>query len=546
MNKLSKILYILCILSVIILFAAFYFHERPSVSEYQTSQKSTYSKVCDYTYTSTEDSSAPVGVTQEYSFTLTDIPRANGVVLFYLSHQEAEVMLGDKLVYCAKINNENFFSKGIGFGVARIPIYPEDEGKILSIKIRPVYKASVGKKLSIYCGNYDKIVLDTIQSDAPIMITCSLCVFIGLIMLIISFYKFIRKKSNFETGCMSIFAIFTGLWKLADVNATTFFISNPLLMSAISIMSIPIMSISFVFYLRYQFPQSKQKFWTITGSVCSVLTLTIIGLQIARVADIRQSLIVSHIMIAFVITFGMINIIKELRTGIASHKLKAIFICVLVCMAGTAVDMVTYYFTNRSSDTIMGIFAFFVYIMYMGLLSLHEAISLINQGRFAKHYEQLALHDELTGLNSRVFFKQYIAENQTVSDSCHLVMFDVNNLKQCNDTRGHACGDMLLRNAAELIQVAFLPDGKCIRLSGDEFCVLLENTEEEHVKKSLSVFSNSTKEYNKTHPDNFPIRVAYGYAHFDHSLDLDLNDTLKRADKRMYEMKHQMKQQANG
>lgn len=546
MNKLSKILYILCILSVIILIAAFYFHERPSVSDYHTNSESGYSKVCDYTYTSTTDNLAPVGITQEYSFTLTNIPRTNGVVLFYISHQEADVTIDDKLVYSAKINDENYFSKGIGFGVARIPVYPEDEGKIVSIKIRPVYKASIGKKLSIYCGSYDKIVLDAVRADAPIVITCSLCIFIGFIMLIFSFYKFIRKKSNFETGCMSIFAIFTGLWKLADVNTMTYFISNPLLMSALSVMSIPIMAMSFVFYLRFQFSKEKQKAWTVIGTVCSIFTLIIIGLQITSVADIRQSLIISHLMIAFVITFGMIGIIKELRTGIASQKLKAIFVCMLLCMAGTMIDMMTYYITKRSTNTILGIFAFFIYIVYIGLLSLHEAISLMNQGRTAKHYEQLALHDELTGLNSRVFFKQYIAEHQAVADSCHLVMFDVNNLKQCNDTHGHACGDVLLRNTADLIKQAFLPDGKCIRLSGDEFCVLLENTEEENVKEALTDFSNSTKKYNENHPDSFPVRVAYGYAHFDHSLDLDLNDTLKRADKRMYEMKHQMKQQMNG
>lgn len=538
MNKLSNVLYIFCILSVVSLMAVFACHEKPALLN--KTLELDYCTIENYEYTSFEDTSAPMGITQQYQWTLENIHQTNGMILFYFSHQEVEVTIGDNLVYSLKVNPANYFSKGTGFGVARIPVSPKYEGKTVSVKIRPVYQSSIAKKLTIYYGNYNEIALKMIEADASIIVICILCIIIGLVMLLFSIYKFICKKTNFETVCMGIFAIFAGLWKLADVKTTALFMSNPLLMSALSILSIPIMVTSFVFYLRCQFSKSKQRLWTILGIITSILTLTIVFLQVTQIADIKPTLLISHFMILLVIIHGIICTLKELHTKKASHKLKAIFICILFCLTGTVFDIITFYYTHHSSGAFLGIFAFFIYIMYMGYLSLREAISLINQGRTARHYKELALHDELTGLYSRIFFKQYITNHQKAPTPCYLIMFDVNNLKQCNDTRGHSCGDTLLRNAAHLIREAF--DGKCIRLSGDEFCVILENIDEAYVQNALSVFSDATKTFNKNHPDDFPIRIAYGSARFDKDLDLDLNDTLKRADKKMYEMKHQMKQ----
>lgn len=541
MNKLSKLLYLLCTLSVFSLMALFAFHEQASIFDSKPEQ--TYCMIEDYTYSSVTDASAPCGILQEYHWTLRDIPLSNGVVLFYFTHQEVEVTIGNRLVYSLAIDPQNYFSEGVGFGVVKIPVYPEDEGQLISLKVRPVYKSSIHNKLALYFGDYSKIALEIIKEDGPVIIICILCSLIGLVMLIFSMIKLLQKKSHFETLCMSIFATFTGLWKLTDIRATSLFISKSLLMSALSILCMPIMATSFVFYLRYQFSASKRRLWTYIGILYSSLTLLIVFIQVLKLADIKQTLFISHFMIILLIVLSLSCIINEFRSGIASHKVKAIFAFVIICMCGTIMDLIIFYSARHSEDTFYGITAFFVYIVYTGLLSLQDAVSLIRQGRSAKHYEELALHDELTGLYSRVFFKQYTISHQQIQEPCYLIMFDVNNLKECNDTRGHSNGDILLRNASHLIEAAFLPDGKCIRLSGDEFCVILEINDEAVVKKHLAVFSNATYEFNENNPDTFPIRVAYGYACFDPNLDLDLNDTLKRADKRMYEMKHQMKQQ---
>ncbi|WP_027483052.1 GGDEF domain-containing protein [Deinococcus pimensis] len=86
------------------------------------------------------------------------------------------------------------------------------------------------------------------------------------------------------------------------------------------------------------------------------------------------------------------------------------------------------------------------------------------------HWQHLALHDPLTGLKNRAWWSLHAAE--FVRHGA-LVVLDLDDFKRVNDTYGHATGDEVLREvAARLTRVAG-PDRRVVRLSGDEFAVLL-------------------------------------------------------------------------
>ena len=151
------------------------------------------------------------------------------------------------------------------------------------------------------------------------------------------------------------------------------------------------------------------------------------------------------------------------------------------------------------------------------------------------------MQDPLTELFSRSYYSDYIIRHNMEQKDCFIVMMDVNNLKLCNDTAGHEQGDRLLQNAAGIIQHAFLPNGKCIRMGGDEFCVLLRHITKEECIQCLEEFDKLLALFNQNYPDEFPVEIAYGYAHFDSSQDFEFADTVRRADKMMYEKKVAMK-----
>ena len=177
----------------------------------------------------------------------------------------------------------------------------------------------------------------------------------------------------------------------------------------------------------------------------------------------------------------------------------------------------------------------------MGYMTIRETMLLIERGKKAKKFEELALHDELTGLYNRAFYAQYVKNNNLQTRTCYIIVLDVNDLKTCNDTIGHGFGDQLIQNTARFIEETFSHKGSCIRMGGDEFCVIIKECHESECISRLKHFDTLIEQFNSSHPECFPIHVSYGYAHFDERLDFDYSDTLRRADKAMYQMKNKMK-----
>lgn len=119
-------------------------------------------------------------------------------------------------------------------------------------------------------------------------------------------------------------------------------------------------------------------------------------------------------------------------------------------------------------------------------------------------------------------------------------MLDLNDLKRCNDTLGHEAGDNYIKNASKMIDSVFRENGKCYRIGGDEFCVILPSNSKKLCKALMSSLQDRQKLHNAKFKEE-KIYIAMGYAAYDGSRDKDLNDTRNRADAMMYENKQKMK-----
>lgn len=93
----------------------------------------------------------------------------------------------------------------------------------------------------------------------------------------------------------------------------------------------------------------------------------------------------------------------------------------------------------------------------------------------------IARHDHLTGaLTRRGFIEQAsreLADHARHDRPCSLVMLDVDRFKAVNDDYGHAAGDQVLRQIAELCGSAMRPHDCFGRLGGEEFALLLPDTD---------------------------------------------------------------------
>jgi diguanylate cyclase (GGDEF)-like protein len=110
-----------------------------------------------------------------------------------------------------------------------------------------------------------------------------------------------------------------------------------------------------------------------------------------------------------------------------------------------------------------------------------QAATAIQNARLYARVAELATLDELTGLsNRRSFFRQAVRElNRAVRNGRPLaaLMIDLDHFKQINDRFGHTLGDWVLQKVGEVLRSELRGEDLCGRYGGEEFAVLLPETE---------------------------------------------------------------------
>jgi len=120
-----------------------------------------------------------------------------------------------------------------------------------------------------------------------------------------------------------------------------------------------------------------------------------------------------------------------------------------------------------------------------------------------------------------------------------LIAIDVNNLKIVNDTLGHTAGDQLLINLSYLLKRNFEKYGKVARMGGDEFLVIMEDTNKNVAKNKMDKFLVELDKFNNRPEKKYTISLSYGIASTDEKDGLNSHDIYVLSDKRMYKMKQE-------
>ena len=155
-----------------------------------------------------------------------------------------------------------------------------------------------------------------------------------------------------------------------------------------------------------------------------------------------------------------------------------------------------------------------------------------------KEIERLMNCDPLTGLsNRREFMSRLDKEIESLCSTCKplsIIMGDIDDFKEVNDTRGHPEGDRVLQLFAEILNEIISPRRTTVRYGGEEFIVMLpETTSEEATEIAEQVRKNFEKETEKKL--GFTVTASFGVATFKPS---DTKSSiLKRVDDALYSAK---------
>ena len=146
-----------------------------------------------------------------------------------------------------------------------------------------------------------------------------------------------------------------------------------------------------------------------------------------------------------------------------------------------------------------------------------------------------ALTDEVTGLYNRNYFEQMIrdATLRPRSQNFSLILIDVDNLKEVNDTFGHIAGDKVIEIVGQAIKKCIRKGDVALRYGGDEFIILLFD---EDKKAAYRVIGRIRKEINKLALEQrMDIQISAGTAYYN-SLR-NMGDIIKMADRDLYKEK---------
>ncbi len=174
---------------------------------------------------------------------------------------------------------------------------------------------------------------------------------------------------------------------------------------------------------------------------------------------------------------------------------------------------------------------------------LRKNIKLEAEKRKILHQE--ANHDELTGLyNKKMFFKQaQIIFNNAARGNINfaLVMIDLDDFKEVNDSYGHLAGDYVLQETARIIKENSRSTDLAARFGGEEFCLLLTGANKDNVFNKIEQIRKKISEKEFSYKNkNIKVTISAG-ATF--KLQDSIKEMIAEADRLLYKSKENGKNQ---
>ncbi len=162
-----------------------------------------------------------------------------------------------------------------------------------------------------------------------------------------------------------------------------------------------------------------------------------------------------------------------------------------------------------------------------------ERFYLLSAGKEKDYYAQLAVIDGLTGLYNRRYFNEVMlmefARLKRFASNLSLLMIDIDNFKNYNDTNGHPAGDELLRKLSKLLKASMREVDMVCRYGGEEFVVILPQTD----KKGAQIVAERLRVQATLY---LPATLSIGISTFPEDAQ-EITTLIEKADVALYEAK---------
>lgn len=307
---------------------------------------------------------------------------------------------------------------------------------------------------------------------------------------------------------LAAFVFLSGMWILLDSKVTTVAGGNYALTyffsyCAFYLLPVPLLACSQLL-LRLNSRLLRLLTWLAAGNAAFWMLLQLLG-----VVPIRKTAASVHLIILMFVA-ALVREFFRRRTDRSRAQLVCTAWGISLVLAVALASIVLDYAgvlpnTNSSAIFVWGLFALILSMIMDTILLIGQ---LWREQQNMRLYQQLATQDRMTLLSNRNAYELRMRE--LVSNppaEVAFILFDIDKMKNINDTYGHHCGDQVIAMAARCILEIFGPLGDCYRIGGDEFCVIL--TGSGSIPAKLAAFDELVASRNG---QTFPVRVSHGWA----------------------------------
>lgn len=521
-SKAFATLFSVTVLLFLVFFLYMFTSERVSV--YRSEETRGYHVVTGVQTEQIADNTAPIGIRKVYRWTLEPEQVKGSSLLFNIGHHEIAVYFDDELVYQLTGAESNRIGGNVSSNWCFVYTGPERVGQTVTVILTPLFEAAIGKEPTFLLGSHWSVVQSIVCRDLPMLVLSTLCIMIGLIIFwALLFFRMVENPETVRLNYLGVFSVMMGLWKLADLRSMTLlFPQHSMAMGYISVGALFLVGVCLLNYFRTLFVPERQ-----TGmrflSVCAALTcLTVLVIQILGITEIRQNLAISHILLILSVlslpVMAVFNRIVYKEWGL--HRTWKLLILLL---AGISVDLILFYRNNGNGAISFSIVSFIVYALIVFMNSVQDST-------------RKAYTDSRTGLVNRTRWNEVM--NTRTSDEAQyaILVIDLNGLKKVNDTLGHEAGDQMIVALSEILRNSLPRSSMICRWGGDEFTVLLSNTDRERLDQHIRMLYVEGESYNQKHPE-LPVHFAVGVALSSEHPGLSREQLFRKADEDMYRNK---------
>ena len=474
-------------------------------------------------------------VNQQFEYDLSKVEISNKSLIFYTCHQNIQVYADDREIYSLSKSGGMFGgTTGARWNYVDIP-----SGTVnMKVCLQAVYSQYPMSDFYAYVGNARQDILHKIRGSLLNILLIISIVVIGVFLVVFWLYerKTVRKKKTMLY--FGFLAITTGLWCFSDTEVAMILLKNNCAQSFMAFVFLMLIPIFYLKYVSSYLYGGKRSISDYIVLACILNMFICIPLHLFGIIALKQTAVITHILLFSAVIYQLFALITRARERGMDYTTWVNLIGIGVIVTASLVELNNYYKNLMNNQEVIH-FGILFAVFTLGLVALRDAKRNIEQIKEVSVYKKMALKDIQTGMLNRNAYDRWLY-SEKIFDNLAIIVYDVNNLKQCNDLLGHEAGDRLIKQAADLIKTVFGTTGEHYRIGGDEFCTVLKNVTKEYIVERLNLLDDLQDSVGDKNSVS-TLSLASGYAFYNNKLDLDLEKTRKRADLMLYENKELMK-----